>query len=191
MRRRYRATDFAGLVDRIRSAIPGVAVTTDVMVGFPGETDAEFETSRAFVESLDFAAIHVFPYSVRRRTSASKFPDQASSESKKRRTEIMLGIATKSACRFRVTLLDSVVSVLYEGEGKDGEGTYWEGLTDNYVRVRAYSGADLSNQICSTRVVSVSSDLTRGELVLAPPPRSTRRSTEARIPLRVLSSASR
>jgi threonylcarbamoyladenosine tRNA methylthiotransferase MtaB len=191
MRRRYRAADFASLVDRIRSAIPGVAVTTDVMVGFPGETEAEFETSRAFVERLAFAGIHVFPYSIRRRTSASKFLDQVSPDIKKKRTEIMLAISEQSAHRFRAALVGKTVSVLYEGEGVDGTGSYWEGLTDNYVRVRSYCDADLTNRIFPTHVVSVSGGITQGELIDAPPRRIRSRPAETRIPLRVLTSASR
>jgi threonylcarbamoyladenosine tRNA methylthiotransferase MtaB len=191
MRRRYSSADFSSLVDRIRSAIPGVAVTTDVMVGFPGETDAEFEASQAFVERIAFAGIHVFPYSIRRRTSASKFPYQVSPDAKKRRTEIMLGIAEHSAHRFRAMLVGETVSVLYEGAGYDGDETYWEGLTDNYVRVRTFCDADLTNGIFATRVASVSSGVARGELVDIPPPIVRPRQVDTRIPLRVLTSASR
>jgi threonylcarbamoyladenosine tRNA methylthiotransferase MtaB len=191
MRRRYRAADYEALVDRIRAAIPDVAITTDVMVGFPGETEREFEVSRAFVERLSFAAIHVFPYSVRRRTSASKFPDQVSTDDKRRRTEIMLELAEESARRVRAQYLGQTVSVLYESSGVDGSQPYWEGLTGNYFRVRSYLDVDLSNAFYETRLVDVERGYVRGEVLGAPPRGNAMGLSRVRIPLTVLTSASR
>jgi threonylcarbamoyladenosine tRNA methylthiotransferase MtaB len=192
MRRRYRADEFEWLVGRIRAAIPGVAVTTDVIVGFPGETEREFAASHAFVERLAFAAIHVFPYSVRRRTSASKFPDQVLPPTKRERAEVMLELAEASSRRFRERFVGQTVSVLYEGSGSDvTRGRYWEGLTDNYLRVRAYVDADLTNAISRTRLVDVIDGFTRGELIEPPTRARVTAPGPARIPLPVLSAASR
>jgi threonylcarbamoyladenosine tRNA methylthiotransferase MtaB len=191
MRRRYRADEFAALVDRIRRAIPDVAITTDVMVGFPGESEREFEVSRAFVERIGFAAIHVFPYSIRRRTSASKFPDQVSAEEKKRRTDVMLALAEDSSRRYRTRFVGQVFSVLYENHGFDGARSYWEGLTDNYLRIRTFVDAELSNAIYPTRVSNVASGFVFGDVLGALPTTNDRSSSQTRIPLPVLTSASR
>lgn len=166
MRRRYTAAEYATLIQRIRAAIPEVAITTDVMVGFPGETDAEFAESHRFVAAQGFAGIHVFPYSSRRRTTASKLPDQISPEVKRERTAQMLELAADAAQRFRAGFVGQVVPVLYEGPTAGSEPvTRWEGLTDNYLRVRTASPGELSNRILATRLISVADDCLNGELL--------------------------
>ena len=170
MRRRYRAREYGDLVRRIRAEVPDVAITTDVMVGFPGETDQEFDESRGFVSDQEFALIHVFPYSSRHRTTASKLPGQVDPETKQRRTETMLAVAAESATRFRRRFIGRTASVLFEHQShvEDGNG-WWEGLTDNYLRVRAPSVADLTNQIVNVRLDGVVDDALIGHLSEAVP----------------------
>lgn len=166
MRRRYVSADYDRLIARIRAAIPDVAITTDVMVGFPGETDAEYMTSRQFVESQEFALIHVFPYSPRRRTIAAKLPDQVDHETKRRRTEDMLALAETSALRFRERFLGRTVSVLFECRSAPIEGEqFWEGLTDNYLRVRTRCDADLTNAIVDVQLDRATRDGVFGHVV--------------------------
>jgi threonylcarbamoyladenosine tRNA methylthiotransferase MtaB len=166
MRRRYVAADYAGLLRRIRAAVADVAITTDVMVGFPGETGEEFATSRAFVEAQDFAAIHVFPYSSRRRTTASKLPGHVDPLEKHRRTEVMLELAARSARLFRERFLGRTLTVLYEGSiATSGDAPTWTGLTDNYLRVRVRSDAPLTNLVVATRLDGVGDDALEGTLV--------------------------
>ena len=153
MRRRYTPAEFAGLVDAIRPAVPGVAITTDVMVGFPGETDVEFAESYAFVEAMGFSQTHVFKYSPRRRTVAAKLPGQVPEEAKRERAEAMLALAAESARRYRAGLVGSTLAVLYETRVEGAERPTWEGLTDNYVRVFVPSPAPLANQLLPTRLV--------------------------------------
>jgi len=186
MRRRYRAAEYRALVAEIRAAVPDVAITTDVMVGFPGETDEEFAESQRFVEEMGFAGIHVFPYSSRRRTTASKLPNHVQPPVKKERTEVMLRIAEESARRFRAVFLGRTVPVLFEGgvTGFDGV-TRWEGLTDNYQRVRVVSAGDLTNQILPTRLTAVANDAVEGEVVGVVP--AAPRRVGVRIPLTAIS----
>lgn len=166
MRRRYLSTDYRQLVANIRRTISDVAITTDIMVGFPGETEEEFAESYRFVAEQEFAGIHVFPYSVRRRTAASKFPNQVVPEIKRNRTEIMLDLAAQSARRFRSGFIGRVMPVLYEGETHVADRTIaWEGLTDNYVRVRALSDVALSNQIIETRLEAENEGVLVGKLL--------------------------
>lgn len=191
MRRRYTSNKYAMLVDRIRAAVPGVAITTDVMVGFPGESDDEFELSRGFVERQNFAGIHVFPYSIRRRTSASKFPDQVSPELKKLRSDVILTIADECSHRFRDSVVGRVLPVLFESERNDGGRPCWDGLTDNYVRVRTFVDAELTNQLLPTRILKDGPGFVFGEVVGSVLSSRPPRPGPIRIPLLNLSSASR
>lgn len=170
MRRRYLSADYRGLLERIRAAIPDVAITSDVMVGFPGETDEEFEISRGFVAAQEFALIHVFPYSARRRTTASKLLGQIDPETKRQRTEAMLRLASESAANFRERAVGRTVSVLFENQARSAEHvSVWEGLTDNYLRVRVPVDADLTNLIVDVRVDGSGDDCLVGSLVGPPP----------------------
>jgi threonylcarbamoyladenosine tRNA methylthiotransferase MtaB len=192
MRRRYLAVDYAGLVARIRAAIPDVAITTDVMVGFPGESADEFAASLTFVEAQEFAAIHVFPYSARRRTVAAKLPDQVDPAEKHRRTEIVLDVAARSARRYRERFLGHTLPVLFEGQASlEGGAPAWVGLTDNYLRVRVQSSAPLANQIVATQLHVVTSDALDGTLVGPVPSSQTASSSQGtRFPI-MLTSVSR
>jgi threonylcarbamoyladenosine tRNA methylthiotransferase MtaB len=133
MRRPYTSAAYLELVERIRAAVPGVAITTDVIVGFPGETDDEFAASLAFVEEVGFAKVHAFPYSQRRGTAAADLPDQVPHEVKRRRMADLLAAAEAAERRFRAEHVGSVAEVLWE-ERRDG---FWLGTSDNYLRVVA------------------------------------------------------
>lgn len=154
MRRRYDTRRYREAVELIRSAVPGAAITTDVIVGFPGETDGEFEKSLAFCEAMAFAGIHVFPYSRRPGTTADKLPGHVPPEVKRERVRRMLALADASARRFREAHIGRVVSVLWEGRARGAAQDVWEGLTDDYVRVRARSQANLLNRITGARVLA-------------------------------------
>jgi threonylcarbamoyladenosine tRNA methylthiotransferase MtaB len=131
MRRPYSSDDFAALVAEIRAAVPGVAITTDVIVGFPGEGEDEFEESLAFVRDLGFARVHAFPYSAREHTEAASMRDQVSHPVKRERMKRMLDVAESSQASFWQSQLGERVQVLWEQPGNHS----WLGTTDNYIRV--------------------------------------------------------
>ncbi|HWC28795.1 MAG TPA: tRNA (N(6)-L-threonylcarbamoyladenosine(37)-C(2))-methylthiotransferase MtaB [Dehalococcoidia bacterium] len=143
MRRRYTQDEYRDAVRRLRAASPDVAITTDVIVGFPGETDAEFEESYAFCEEMRFAGIHVFPYSQRSGTVAFKLPDQVPDPIKKQRVHRLIDLAQGMAAEYRSRFVGTTTSVLWESRRDDA----WEGLTDTYIRVRTQSTADLTNRL--------------------------------------------
>ena len=143
MRRRYTRDEYRSAVMRLRRAIPGVAITTDVIVGFPGESEGEFEESYDFCREMAFAAIHVFPYSQRPGTAAFKMPDQVPEGVKKARVHRLIDLSKQTSSAFREGYVSTAVDVLWETQ-RDG---VWEGLTDTYVRVRAPSETDLANSI--------------------------------------------
>lgn len=151
MRRGYSLTDYCRAVSLARKAIPGLAVTTDVIVGFPGETEEEFKESYHFCQRMDFARIHVFPYSPRPGTTAAGMPNQVRETVKRERIGKMLKLAEESAHRFRMQSAGQTVMVLWERETEPG---LWSGLSDNYIRVFTPGNEALTNRLLPVRLSS-------------------------------------
>jgi threonylcarbamoyladenosine tRNA methylthiotransferase MtaB len=162
MRRRYTQDEFRQGVRWLREAIPDVAITTDVIVGFPGETNDEFEECLGFCEEMAFAAIHVFPYSQRSGTVAFKLPEQVAEPAKKQRVHRLIDLASRMSREYRERFVGSEQAILWE---QRNEGGAWEGLTDTYVRTRAHSGAALENRITPVRITGQSEDGLIGEVL--------------------------
>ena len=133
MRRPYSADAYEALAEKLRARIPGLALTTDVIVGFPGEDEQEFAESLAFVERLAFAKPHCFTYSSREGTHAADLPDHVPHPLKKERMGAMLEVARRSERAFWRQSLGGEASVVWESE----RGAGWTGLTDHYIRVFA------------------------------------------------------
>jgi len=159
MRRRYATREFEQVVSLIRATVPEVAITTDVMVGFPGETEAEFAESLSFCRKMEFARIHVFSYSRRRGTEASLLPDQVSDKVKKERSQKMLKLAEESTRNFNQQFLGRIMPVLWEKQA----GGIWSGLTGNYIKVYTRSGQDLTNKLLPVKLVEVYKDGMQGD----------------------------
>jgi len=153
MGRPYSTTDYNRTIDRIREAIPGVAITTDIIVGFPGETRDEFATSYNFCQSMGFANIHVFPYSERPDTPAALLPNKIDERVKKERCGAMLKLAKECSSNFREKSKYHTMTVLWE---RRVNSRLWTGLTDNYIRVITSSDAPLKNQLTAVKLVSIS-----------------------------------
>lgn len=151
MRRPYTAEGYLALLGRVRAAVPGVAVTTDVIVGFPGETAEEFAASLATVEAAGFAKVHVFPYSPRPGTTAERMPGQIPPAEKKERMARMLAAAERAERAFQSAHLAQRATVLWE-RPRDGMG---QGLTDNYLRVFSEEGAALWNHFSEVELVGM------------------------------------
>ncbi len=162
MERRYTTAQFADLVARAREAVPDIALTTDVIVGFPGESEREFAISAGFVRAMGFARVHVFPYSPRPGTPAATMPDQVPPPVRRQRAQQMREIARRSADAFRRRFLGHTLSVLWETRRADG---LWSGLSDNYLRFLTRSEENLHNTIRPALAVEVKADGLRGELL--------------------------
>lgn len=170
MARRYTTEGYARLVATARERIPDLTVTTDVIVGFPGETEEEFEQSRRFIEAMGFAHLHVFPYSRRPGTAAARMRDQVPDAIKRKRSAVMREIDIRCGRAVRRAHLGQVRPVLWEGEGREAldPGTrVWTGLTDNYLRVLAEVPADvdLHNRITPVRLSRLEGDALWGEVL--------------------------
>ena len=162
MRRRYTAREFLEAVERIRGAVADVAITTDVIAGFPGETDADFEATLSLAREAGFSRIHAFPYSPRTGTVAMKLAGQVDAEVKKERMSRLLGLGDELAAEFRKAHEGTVRPVLWE-QARMVEGRqYWHGYTDNYIPVYA-AGGHLSNRITMTRLGALLHDGLSGE----------------------------
>jgi threonylcarbamoyladenosine tRNA methylthiotransferase MtaB len=144
MGRQYSTDIYMQAVASIRKAIPDVAITTDLIVGFPGETDEDFAESYQFCQRMAFANMHVFPYSKRAGTLAAQMPEQVDEQVKKQRSRQMLILAKQGAYNFRGKFMGRTMLVLWEHESNDST---WEGFTDNYIRVVARSNEPLQNRL--------------------------------------------
>ncbi len=160
MRRRYNSSDYAVVVDRLRSAIPGVAITTDMIVGFPSETEAEFEQSFAFAREQCFSNVHVFPFSERSGTLAAQMPGQLPEPVKHERVGKVIVLAAEMSASYRRDMLGTSHSVLWESPR---DQSTWEGLTDTYVRVRLHSDEDLYNCLTPVTLTALAEDYVHGE----------------------------
>jgi threonylcarbamoyladenosine tRNA methylthiotransferase MtaB len=149
MKRRYTPEDYLRAVDLIRQEVPSVAITTDVIVGFPGETDWEFQESLAFCKQIGFARIHVFSYSPRSGTAAAGMVGQVPDKVKKERSRQMLALAEESMRNFKESFAGESMDVLWEKQTDDGD---WSGITSNYIRIFTKSKADLSNLLQSAKL---------------------------------------
>lgn len=166
MRRPYTTAQFARATELAREKIPDVGITTDVIVGFPGESDVEFEQSLDFVERMHFSRVHVFPYSARSGTAAAGLPLRVSDAVKEERMKRMQAAADRSAQAFAQRYVGREMQVLWESSEKDEnspqdtrrKAQVWSGYTDNYIRVIAQSARDLHNGITTARLIDVRED---------------------------------
>jgi threonylcarbamoyladenosine tRNA methylthiotransferase MtaB len=158
MRRNYTSEEYRMKLDLLRSLIPDVSITTDIIVGFPGETEEEFHQSYEFCDRMQFSRVHVFSFSPRAGTRAAEMPDQVEAKVKKTRSEKMLALAEQSQRKYNQGILEKTVQVLFE------QRTHgcWEGLTDNYIRVFVESDYNLMNQILPVKISELQGDGAKG-----------------------------
>ncbi len=160
MNRKYDTARYFQSVELLNRYFPGCAVTTDMIVAFPGETEEEFEASLAFIRKCAFADMHIFPYSRRPGTPADKMPGQLGNAVKEERSRKTIAVAAEMAKAYRQNLLNTTVSVLFEEQ----DGVYYTGHTPNYIKVYA-QGENLHNKICSVKLTELHADGMLGKLL--------------------------
>ncbi len=163
MNRKYSTAEFAGAVRRVRREAPGVAISTDVIVGFPGETDADFASSLDFVREMAFSRLHVFKYSPRKGTAAARFPGQAPGRVKEERSQAMIHLGEELSLDFHRKFVGEVLEVLFEQSEEPGDIS---GLTDNYIKVEVpvVGVGTLTGEIRPVRLMEAYVDRMRGSL---------------------------
>ena len=160
MHRKYNTDRFYESVSLLRQYFPGCAVTTDMIVAFPGETEEEFAKSLEFIQKCAFSEMHIFPYSRRPGTPADKMPDQHNNETKEKRSRAAIAVADRMNLSYRQSLVGTVQEVLFE----EMDGEYYTGHALNYERVYA-RGQDLHNQVRNVKITCLYGEGILGELV--------------------------
>ena len=170
MARRCTTASFRQLVQAARQAIPDLIVTTDLIVGFPGESAVDFAEGLTFVAEMRFAHAHIFPFSAREGTAAAKFSGDVPTAIKKERGQQMRALVEQTGQQERQRFIGTIRPVLWEGEGQpltDQPGRLWSGLTDNYLRVTAVvdERVDLHNVMKPTQLTNLEGEFLLGVLV--------------------------
>jgi len=171
MNRRYTVKEYRAWVEDVVQQIPDVCVGTDVLVGFPGETDRQFAATCELVRDLPLAYAHVFSYSARPGTPAARFGNPVPPVVIKTRSRLLSQLSATKRAQFYQQFLDRDCLVLFESMGKDG---LWTGLTDNFIRVSVAGSGSLANQIRQVRLTGVMEHAALGKLADEEPPRPRR-----------------
>lgn len=163
MARKTTPQSFAALVAAARRVVPDMAITTDVIVGFPGESEAQFKESLDYVSQMEFAGGHVFTYSARQGTAAARMPEQVPFPLRKERNAAMRAVFSASASAYQCHFLGQTLPVLWETATSIGpDGWHLSGLTDNYLRVNAQAPRKLWNRITPVQLTAASTDGLQG-----------------------------
>ena len=158
MKRKYDTARYYESIALLREYFPGCAITTDMIVAFPGETREEFDQSLGFIQKCAFADMHIFPYSRRPGTPADKMPGQHDNATKEARSRAAIAVAQEMSLAYRQSLVGAEQEVLFE----EAEGGYFTGHAPNYVKVYA-KGQDLHNEIRTVRITQVFRDGVLGD----------------------------
>ena len=165
MARRTTRAAFRALAGEARAAIPDLNLSTDLIVGFPGETDEEFAETLEYTELLAFGRLHVFSYSPRPGTAAARMPDQVPGPVKKARATEMIALGERLGVAFHARYDGATRPALWEmAAGAEADGLRWVGYTDNYIRVTAIGPADLMNRVTPVRLSEPRADGMAGEI---------------------------
>ncbi len=161
MRRPYDTEQFREMMRRIRGKVPNIAITTDLMVGFPGETDEDFKESLVFCNDIAFSAMHIFKYSMRSGTPAAAMPDQIDPQIKERRAKQMAGVAQKNKLDYERRFIGQTLRILVEEQTKDG---LWTGHSSNYLLV-TFPGENIrSGDFVNVKITSAERNRLLGEI---------------------------
>ncbi|MGL4911172.1 MAG: tRNA (N(6)-L-threonylcarbamoyladenosine(37)-C(2))-methylthiotransferase MtaB [Romboutsia sp.] len=162
MNRRYTTNEYKEIVDRLRENIPNVAITTDVIVGFPGETNEEFNKTYEFLRDIELSQMHIFKYSPRKGTPAATMENQIDPQMKQFRSDKLLTLNKENFTKFANKFVGQDVDVLFE---QSVEANRYEGLTPNYIRVVIQSKKDIQGQILKAKITDVKNEYVEGVLV--------------------------
>ena len=161
MNRRYTAEEFEKCTESLRKNYPDCALTTDIIVGFPGETEEEFKQTYKFLSKIKFYQMHVFKYSPREGTKAAIMPNQISPEKKEERSRMLIELSHKNEAEYKQKFINKTVEVLFE----QPEGDYIIGHTPNYLKVAVKGNMDLENQIKKVQILEDGEEFLIGTIV--------------------------
>lgn len=162
MNRRYTTEEYKEIVDKLRSEIPNVTITTDVIVGFPGETEEEFEQTYNFLKDIELSQMHIFKYSPRKGTKAADMKDQISPQIKHERSEKLLQLNKENFEKFASRMVGKEFEVLFEQKTEENK---YEGLTPNYLKTFVNYNEDICGKILKVKITEVKDEYVEGILV--------------------------
>ena len=163
MKRNYDVNAFREVIDRVKEQVPNCGLGTDIIVGFPGETDEQFHNTMQLVEDLPFTYLHVFSYSPRSGTRAARFADRVFPPEIKSRSELLRALGRAKKQNFLSSLVEKKLRVLWE---EKQQGKWMFGFADNYARVRTEADEKLMNTISQVEIVSTGQDFVLGKVVI-------------------------
>lgn len=164
MNRKYNTKEYAQLVGYIRYLIPDIAITTDVIVGFPGETQEHFNRTYSFIAGMEFADLHVFKYSPRQGTKGAAMAEQVAAEEKEARSHKLISLGKELAKEYAIAYMGEIVEVIVEQAVGNTPG-YMEGVADNYLRVVFAATEELKGALANVRLVEMRDDVLYGEVL--------------------------
>lgn len=158
MNRRYTGKTYLRLIEKIKNSIPDIAITTDVLVGFPGETESSFRNTLSLIKKIQPEKTHIFPYSPRRGTAALRLPvAQVSASALKTRIAALRSLADSCSFAYKKKFLGQTREVLFQARAKDKIG-WWQGFTENYLKVLFKSGKNLKNCPLPVKLIKIDAD---------------------------------
>ena len=162
MNRRYTTTEYKTIVDKIRTVMKDASITTDVIVGFPDETDEEFDSTYEFLREIELSQMHIFKYSPRKGTPAAEMKNQVDPKIKQKRSEKLISLNDINYKKFALKFIDQEMNILFEHKNEEG---YYEGLSSNYLRVIVESSKDLEGKILKVKLKDLQGEFIKGSLI--------------------------
>jgi threonylcarbamoyladenosine tRNA methylthiotransferase MtaB len=162
MNRKYNRKQYIDLVKEIKRVVPGIAITTDVLVGFPGETQAHFDNTIKLVRAIKPLKVHIFPYSPREHTKAFHFKPEIHIRTIHARVAALKKIESQMSLAFRRRFLNKQVPVLIESKTSDTSFS-WEGYSDNYIKITTRSNDNLKNKLVFLKITSINNNITTAQ----------------------------
>ncbi len=155
MNRRYTTEEFEQGVNRLRKVFPNVALTTDVIVGFPGETEEEFKQTYEFLKRIKFYKMHIFKYSQRKGTKAAVMPNQINGDIKEERSRKLIELSDRNEREYNEQYIGKKVEVLFEEPHIEDGKRYFKGHTTNYIVVKMKTDENIENKIKTVKIVGL------------------------------------
>ncbi len=164
MNRKYTTEEFKNVVNLLRKYIKDISITTDIIVGFPGETTEEFDKTYEYLKRIELSKMHIFKYSPRTGTRAEKMENQVDGNIKEERSKALIKLNEINEKKFIDKFIGEDMEVLYEQQCNNKEG-YYEGYTPNYIKVISESKEDLSGKIVNTKLIETKDEYAVGKII--------------------------
>ena len=162
MNRKYTTSEVKQIIERLRKYYKDVMITTDIIVGFPGETDEEFNTTYEFLKSIKLYKMHIFQYSQRKGTRAAIAPNQVDGNIKEFRSKKLIELSNENEYNYNKSMIGQTVEVLFEEQEIENGKTYYKGHTQNYMLVKYETSENLENKLRNVKILQAEKEFLKG-----------------------------